>query len=224
MSCWKSLREIDGAVDADRVGADRGGTRVAAARREERGDRETGDDREPKRATSAATRPRRNVRRSCGGRCYRRPSAGAISASTNRSASAIEPCSSGARERHRDGAVHDTSSPARCAAAALPATCAARGRRTGRARAAPRPRGSPRRALGPQPGDVEQRRRGRRRRAVAVGPLGSHVVDVGGGRDRGEAPVRLHAHVVARDVVARQVRGRRAGRSAPRRARRPSRR
>ena len=44
------------------------------------------------------------------------------------------------------------------------------------------------------------------RRAVAVLPLGADVVDVGRRRDRGEPAVRLHAHVVARDVVARQVR------------------
>ena len=62
-------------------------------------------------------------------------------------------------------------------------------------------------ALGAQAGDVEQRGRRRRRRSVAVVPFGPHVVDVVDARDRREPPVRLHAHVVARDVVARQVRG-----------------
>ena len=43
-------------------------------------------------------------------------------------------------------------------------------------------------------------------RPVPVFPLGADVVDVARVGDRGEAPVRLHADVVAGDVVARQVR------------------
>ena len=57
----------------------------------------------------------------------------------------------------------------------------------------------------PQAGDVEQGDGRARRRPVAVFPLGADVVDVGGVGDRGEPAVRLHAHVVARDVVAREV-------------------
>ena len=56
-----------------------------------------------------------------------------------------------------------------------------------------------------RPGEVEQRGGRRRRRAVAVLPLGADVVDVGRIRDRGEAAVRLHAHVVAPHVVLGKV-------------------